>query len=732
MKKTTQASSKQKGASETALDAARLGEQTEAVVEASRRYDGAGLAGRLSAADSLQRGRVLRGMQRLHGNSYVQRRLQLSARSDAAPIQRDEESEADEDRINQLNIDGVMAFEELADYSSLYGEGSVPAIPSSAPEGLRPALGNLQEAKKYHFELDMPSAKEAVVEQLNQEGPIVGMGKWMLAGEVMVIQESLNRAEKAKVAWQRARPILSAVVRRYAGLNGANATYAASLKAKMTDLDIEMTAAVARRHLELISATTPEYAEIAEAVAEAKEASGVLDQMIEAAEPFVTAGERAEAANKTGVVEEELEHATYLEKALEANGKLKQMIEAYDSPIKIAGAMGEMQHLKPGAEGLLTSEKATFDIAKTLTAQVKNTGGLVINAVADVYTGYGSYLIAANPQDIAIGGNAAMIFKRANDLREFVKGPLKTLNTLSGALGALSGLLGLVLGIMQNDFEKTAGGAIDLGEGITTLALEEGSAAAVGASVGFLQLKGMVYVISEMSRALQAISGGEMRDALKDMEGSLNTAALNAGLFQTAMSEWGDRQISADPVEKELGDQYLKQARGKAAKLHNSLGDVLQKGVALKRFGVLGETFEAPFGGSVLMAASGLDSADLSSPSKMIEHVSYLDDVLETVSEAVGDLAITIEAMAAESKKVKWSQVEHNTLSVETEIDIASDRYSLSYAPGAFDLEPAIDNEGYIEFLAQKMRDRALGQISSLIHVQIECEIADRDRNDVG
>ena len=129
------------------------------------------------------------GMQRQYGNAYVQRKLgSKNAKADAA---------ADEDRLIQLLIDGVMAFEDLASYWPVVGGETEPDIPGKTPDGLRPAMFNLLKAKIFRYGVGLPDAKEVVTARFASEGPI-GFGKLVLYGPKMIKQTQLDRQLTAK------------------------------------------------------------------------------------------------------------------------------------------------------------------------------------------------------------------------------------------------------------------------------------------------------------------------------------------------------------------------------------------------------------------------------------------------------------------------------------------------------------------------------------------------------
>jgi hypothetical protein len=104
----------------------------------------------------------------------------------------------DDDRIIQLVIDGVQAFEALAAAYPMAGpDQEAPAIPEGAPAGLRPALERLRTAKKYRHGAGLTSARDVVIESLAPKGP-AGMLEMFLTGERLELQEQLRRATVAK------------------------------------------------------------------------------------------------------------------------------------------------------------------------------------------------------------------------------------------------------------------------------------------------------------------------------------------------------------------------------------------------------------------------------------------------------------------------------------------------------------------------------------------------------
>lgn len=686
------------------------------------------------------------GMQRQHGNAYVQRKIGTkNAKADAA---------ADQDRMIQLLIDGVMAFEDLASYWPVVGGETEPDIPGNTPEGLRPAMLNLLKAKIFRYGIGLPSADEVVKARLTPEGPI-GFGKLVLWGPKYIKQVQLDRQLTAKTSWQMARPIFNALVSKYEGLNGNNADYAGRLRRLMTQMDYEVTTLIPRLTMELEAMMTPEESTRMKALSEAKQAMTVLKkigQMLEVkklmedtkskGDKFMAMDEgpmgesihapKTESAidmkkfNKDDVIEFSSGASVpeaKIAKGLDGVAKLQALIDLYESPEGVAKSIGEIAKAEDGAMGLLTTQKGVFDITKALTDQVKGAGKLLIEGAAELYSLRVEQISKAYPGDIGKLANAAELTKRANSLRAFAE-KLEGLEKFTGVLELLSGTIGLIQGIEGNDFEATAGGIISIAEGGLSLA---SPALATGLMPWMASAKGMVYVVAQTSRMLQNIQNASMKKSLKGMEEELNTAALNAHLYEMAMNEWFMRYNSPDPVEKALGEQYADKAEEKAEAMQNALWDAFSRVTqgTISRFPILADTFDMAFGGHDLVMDTWrqLQNKKISSQGDLMSHAEFLSEVVTKLSNAMSDLSITMKGLEDDvAGKVGMTGSEHNSLTFKNKISLGAGGWTIQQAGDDIEFDGPIDNQEYKDWLATKLQGKTLNEIKGML-LNIEAEI---------
>ncbi len=641
------------------------------------------------------------GMQRQYGNAYVQRKLgSKNAKADAA---------ADEDRLIQLLIDGVMAFEDLASYWPVVGGETEPDIPGKTPDGLRPAMFNLLKAKIFRYGVGLPDAKEVVTARFASEGPI-GFGKLVLYGPKMIKQTQLDRQLTAKTSWQMARPIFSALVSRYEGLNGANADYAARLRRLMFQMDYEVTTLIPRLTMELEAMMTPEESTRMRAVSEAKQAVVVLQKMGKSLEFRKVIGEGQPLSSEK------------LTRGMDKLGKLQALIELYEGPDGITKALGEMAGSETGAMGLVASQKGVLDITKTLTEQVKGVGRLLIEGAAELYDLRVEQVYKASPGDIGKLANAAELTKRANTLREFAD-KLEGLERFAGLMELLSGTLGLIQGIEGNDFEALGGGLISIAEGGVSLA---SPALAAGLMPWMASAKGMVHVVAQTSRMLQNIQNAQMKKSLQGMEEELNVAALNAHLYEMAMTEWFMRYNSPDPVEKALGEQYADKAEEKAALMQKALWEAFSRVTqgTISKFPILADTFDMAFGGHDLVMDTWrqLQNKKISSAGDLMSHAEFLSEVVMKLSNAMSDLDITMKALEDDvAGKVDITSSDRNELTFKNKILLSAGGWTIEQSSDDIEFDGPIDNQNYKDWLAAKLQGKTLGEMHGIL-LNIEAE----------
>ncbi len=687
-------------------------------------------------------------MQRQYGNAYVQRKL--GSKADAA---------ANEDRLIQLVIDGVMAFEELADYWPVVGGETEPDVPGGTPDGLRPAMFNLLKAKIFRFGIGLPDVQEVVQQRLAPEG-VIGFGKLVLFGPKYEKQTQLDRQLTAKTSWQMARPIFSALISRYEGLNGANADYAARLRQMMTKMDYEVTTLIPRLTMELEAMMTPEESRRMKAVAEAKQAMSVMGKIIDGVKTFDQAkdlkgkmdkfmgdgggpmGESIESPEPTPSainqkkfndddVIEFSEGASVgggggkskFEQGVAAYDALKTMVELYNSPDGIAESIGKIAKAESSGMGLLEIQKSTFDIANALTSQVKSAGKLLIEGAAEMYDLRYKLLAKMYPNDIGRLASGTSLIQRANSLRQFAE-KLEGLEKFTGVLELLTGAMSLVQGVEGNDFEAIAGGAIGLTEGAVSMLAPT---MAVPLMPWMASAKAMVHVVAQTSRMLQNIQNAQMKKSLQGMEEELNVAALNAHLYEMAMTEWFMRYNSPDPVEKALGEQYADKAQEKAAIIQKALWEAFSRVTqgTISKFPILADTFDMAFGGHDLVMDTWrqLQNKKIDSSGDLLTHAEFLGEVVMKLSNAMSDLEITMKALEDDvAGKVGVTGSDRNALTFKNKILLAAGGWTIEQSSDDIEFDGPIDNQEYKDWLAAKLHGKSLGEIHGMV-LNIEAEV---------
>lgn len=698
-------------------------------------------------------------MQRTQGNAYVQRMLGDVQRSKKKPKMPKIDEGAEEERINQLVIDGVLAFEELGSFTPPIGDFQTePSIPGIAPTGMRPALEHLLNAKKYRYGLGMKTEHEVVQERLAPEGPL-GFGKMLIFGQKLILHEKLDRQMTAKTEWQKARPVIAALVNRYQGLNGANAEYASQLQSLLYRLDDQITRMIPLLHLEMAASMTPQEVQRVKTLAEAKQAVGAMDELITGVSIFNEVkdakgkadefmgedsgpmGESIHAATPTsavntkkfnddiiefnaGVSVADAPAPTKFQRGLAAYDKLKTLVDLYNSPEGVAESLGAIAKAENGAMGLLETEKAVMDISTALLGQVKDTGKLLIEGAAELYDWRVARIAKAHPNDIAILANATSLTQRANALREFAA-KLEGLGKLTGVIEIVSGSLGLIQGIGNNDFEAAMGGAIGVTEGVLSAAAP---AVGIGLMPWMLSAKGMVHVVAQTSRMLQAIRNADMKRAIGSVEEDLNAAALNTKLYEVAMNEWYMRYASPDPVEQALGETYMEKAKEKLVKVHLSLASTMSSVVQgpLSHYPVLVDTFDMAFGGHAMVMLTYLslkDGVDIQNPGDMMIQAENLEEIVKDLGQAVGDMDITMKALEGEQGgKVKFAESQNNTLTFKNKLVLTGGSFGIQQGSDGIDLDGPIDNQGYKDWLAAKFHGKSLSQINGIV-LKLETDV---------
>jgi hypothetical protein len=528
-------------------------------------------------------------------------------------------------------------------------------------------------------------------------------------------------------------------------MEGSNADYAASLRSLVARLDDQMTERIVTIDQELAATTSPAEAKRAKAIAEAKEAVGVMDRIVAGVElagvaehakgsvvdrhagvgdhtatkPAPNANLLEEMGRKDLTKEDPLsasQEELFLDvresrtsaaftKGLEALDGVKKLIGVYES----GGALGEAlaKFSDPEASGFDVA-KAEADIANAILTPVHDAGALLLTGAAEVMDRYASRL----GKQLKITESLAMT-KSAERIRGFAES-LGHLEKVTGVIGIFSGALSAIEGVSSNDVEAAVGGVLDVAEGVVGLAAE--GAVSSAAAVGFLQVRGMLKVTADMSRALQAIRNAGLRNAVTSIAGDLDTAALHAHLYSDALEEWAKRLGSSDPVERQLAEQFGDVARKHVAPLHNAIGSAISSAVQgrLTRYPVLADTFCAPFGGRDMARALLLDLADppAGGAAGLNTHAEFLKGLFPALRTAVGDLSLTMDALDREGRgKVKFAETARNTLQISTKVDLSGGRMAITYDAGKIELRGPIDDAKYRQWIASKLRGKTLGQI---------------------
>jgi hypothetical protein len=558
--------------------------------------------------------------------------------------------------------------------------------------------------------------------------------------------------------------VLAALIAKYRGLDGANATYAGELSAALTRLDSEMTERVASLHLEMVKRYGQEEADRAAAVGEAKQALSMLGTILEKTKPLVKAadlGKKVRDATKIedvavgrgldrggdplnplapdapvpkNYLESNFESDTSfgakgLDTAFAAYEKGSGLISVFTSGDKVAEGLTAMT--KEGASGV-TQAKAGVDIASAVLTPVKETGTLVLEGVAKAYDAYaGRQMVLFQGQFLGVE-MARDIAARATALRT-IASKLGEIDKITGALGVISGGLSIAEGVQTNDADAALTGGVEVVEGSLSLALPsivgavEAAAMAPGIAIGGLQVKGMIYVLSQMSQALQAIRNASIKEAIKDMVDDLAKAGVAASTFDEGLGQWASRQGAADPVEAQLGAEFGKRALRQVAPMRAALAAALSSPLQgrLSKRQLYADTFASAFGGRDLLQATFLQLGEPGADTTggLVAEAEAMKDVIANTKSGASDLVVTLEAMQRDTKFKLWG-VERNTLKVKSLVTAGSGRVTSigHYVGKGFELATAIDDATYRDWLAAKLQGKTLGALHG-VGITIEADV---------
>ena len=714
-----------------------------------------------SAADQatlLQRLPAAQAQDLLHRAGSVQGNRHAQQVAGAATIQR--VPLLDDDMLD-LVMNGVQAFSELAG-APVTGAPPPPppAVPAMTPAALRPALGHLREAKHQVVGANPGVAETAVGARLNAEGPL-GIAKLIFLGPNLVLNERLDRAYSAKAEWQAARPACKALVDRYVNTPGTSLDYAEQLQGLIARLDLEMTAEIPKLHDMLIQLTSPEEAEVARSVAEAKQAvSGfekIVDHVGRASKVYKESeilwndrqvkvrglrgpvGPLTSSAATKNLMKEDLDKedeaflfdvshyppSANFEKGLAALKTVKSLVSYYESGKAIGTAMGVLDDERASAAA---KAKAGVDIATNLATPVQETGSLLLKGSAEVF----QYIGEARQRMGQYGTlhsrdpflrQAAYLFDTAEGLRKWA-GWFDKLEKVTGVLGIVSGALALVEGIGTDDVEGTIGGGLDVVTGIAGLAP---GAAATTLGIGALQVKGMLEAVAQMSRSLQTIRNRDLRAAANLVADELNSAAAYARVFDDAWQEWAVRQGTTDQLEAGLAQQFgnsaLRQVDPLQVALHNGLLRALQGG--LSTYPVLIDEFCMPFGGTVATRALLHDLASrppAGSTGELYSQADFLKGIIRPMAIGVSNLSMALAALDREAKgKVEFAESARNTLHVKGFVSFGPDG-TVSIGGTEIEFEGPIDDQKYKDSLSLRSGGKALNQVRAF-DIEIEARV---------
>lgn len=560
---------------------------------------------------------------------------------------------SDEDRATQQLIDGVLAFDELADASLTVANDSPPTMPSGVPNQYRMAMRNLIKAKTYRWSLGMPMPKETVAETI-KGSDLASAIKYMFSFDVHVKQEKLRRYQTAKATWQLARPTIAKMIKSYAALDGGSAGYADQLRSEMLKIDDEMTQMIPDLIVELQTLDVPNIMGIMDGYQKAKESASYLTLYVESIDRY---------DKMTGALTgDDGDLSTDLaDKHALAMTNLKGLKAILETPEKWASNIKKMQDAKTGDWGV---SKAGFDLVNDGLKLVKDAALPVID-----YTGAACVYMAdkiefsanvADEANLPLAKKLRVLGGRLPDIAKNIDGYL---GPVVGLIDIFSGISGVMDGIEQNDFEETANSLITIGEGaaglIEGIAVYQYGAAAAGLGVTVaplaLSAKGMVQVTADTSRMLQNIRNAEVRKAVEEMYESMKGASTAAAEFNIAFSQYVQLMGSSDPVEQKLAQKFGKVAIPKVIALHNAMGDVVSSAVQgeVSEHPEVANAFHEEFGGHTMSTAFLLSlgkTKDVNTLPSMVSHANYVQEYMDPLASAVAAANKKVQKLEKDAK----------------------------------------------------------------------------------
>ncbi|MCJ8506277.1 hypothetical protein MRU69_15680 [Kocuria flava] len=630
---------------------------------------------------------------------------------------------------------GLRAFHSLGSWSMPRGGGSVPDIPTTAPVGLRAALGRLRRAQEFHYEVGMPTAGDAVLTRLTEQGP-VGAVKWMWYGPAMVLKERLDRAYASKSEWQAVRPVFQALVNRYAGMDDVEPATVAEHRALIKVLDDRMTHKIAHLHIKLAAHTSPEEAKLVLTVIQADKALGAVGSMLKHVKGelkglgIAAKGVKGVEALSGGIAGGDLPAAGAVDTALNKYNTVKSLLDAVKAAEGLDDTVAKIVQAadKGGLAGAFGASKGTVDASKVVV-------DLLNDCVKTGLDATGSFLEARAVNLIDSGapsGLYAGLARQANAFRT-MSDALGKVKTPAAILGIASGALSMVEGITSNDAEAGMGGALTMAEGIVGVIAAGGGAASMAASgsvIPILSLRGMLHVVTQMSKSLRAISSWSMREALEKLAGDLDQAEEGAQQFDITFAEFASLCASLDPVDQALADSYARKAMVATADLHNGITTALSSAFQgpVHRHALVADAFTMGYGGREQVVHDFLalkDGVEDPTPGRVMAHASYLKAVLGRVADAVRHVTVTVDGYAA-GGPMRFSGVDRNVVTAHTRVSFGGGEPRISVQ--GFEIDSPVDAKPYRDWLLDEMDGEALGDLHG-IAVEVDTKVLNLGSN---
>lgn len=150
----------------------------------------------------------------------------------------------------------------------------------------------------------------------------------------------------------------------------------------------------------------------------------------------------------------------------------------------------------------------------------------------------------------------------------------------------------------------------------------------------------------------------------------------------------------------------------------------------VSRYPLLADAFSSGFGGHSGLMSTWLelmDRKDATSTGELVSHAEFLKTVIPRLSAAVGELNITMDALAKDAKgPLRLSSADRNTLRMRTRVYFvpSAERHMFADADNSsFELESPVKDTEYRASLAKKLRGKTLNQIDG-VQLQIEARVS--------